>query len=438
MLKIAWGISAIGIAVGCNSGDGAQPQVDEAFQVHVKSVGADWLEARVGQHVPIYAPPGADFTTHHFGRTDVEFPSGPTRVGVEVAGLDWRDGDSLELVAPNVGLSIHGLEAHFAYPTPGSTTIAGQSLDWSRAGAPLVTAARGDTAWVAQMSTMPSMSGTTISVLTRAGTASGLTIADGQATALRATLAPVAQDRSLDLRWNGTEFAALATQVAAHARPAPAPALSIRTLPASLADNNAYFDSLYMYLPSVVDFGPVRGSEDFEQPIRYGNPFSTAASPWREFVTMVYAMPVLVPHVGATHALAIQAVPVEALANGGAIRPVLGPVRNVTINGRSAADELTGVGASPTVSWDPPALGTATSYTVTVQAIDAQDGIKPVSQNVTHTTSVTLPAAAAETGGSYLLTVTAISSPGRDLSVTPFAGTLPFASTDYVTAPIAP
>jgi hypothetical protein len=432
MLKIAWGISAIGIAVGCNAGDVAEPQVADGSQVHVRDVGAGWVEARVGQHVPIYAPEGADFTTHHFGRTDVEFPTGPTRVGVELAGLDWGDGDSLELVSPGVGLSIHGLEAHFAYPVAGSTTITGQALDWSQAGAPLV---HGDTTWIAQMSTHTAMSGTYYSVLARAGTANGLAIADGQPTTLRATLAPVHPDRSLELRWNGSEFAELATQVAANARPAAAPALAIRTLPASVADNNSYFDSMYMYLPSLVDFGPVRGTDDFAQPIEYGNPFSTSADPWRDFVTMVYAMPVQVPHVGVTHALVVEAVPVDALAKDGVIRPMLGPVHDVKVNGRSAAEPLTGVGASPTVSWDPPTLGTPTSYSITVQAIDGHGGLTPVSQVVTRGTSVTLPATA--TAASYLMTVTAIASPGRDLSATPFAGTLPFASTDYITTPIA-
>lgn len=60
----------------------------------------------------------------------------------------------------------------------------------------------------------------------------------------------------------------------------------------------------------------------------------------------------------------------EGLAEAGTLAPRLGPVRNLRINGQSASIGLTGVGGTPTVSWDPPELGTATRYFVQVIALD--------------------------------------------------------------------
>jgi hypothetical protein len=402
----------------------------------------DWLAVQLGNQPPLYLPSSTDvdLTSYHFGRTGAAFPTRRTPVRVELAGLDWHMGDSLQLVAPNVGLSINGFETLLAsYPREGATTVAGETIDWARAGAPLLDGSKGDVAWVAQMSSKRLPTGGTYNVLTRAGQVP-VTLGDGAGSTLDASLASVAQDRRLELRWKGSAFAALAAEAGPYTRPAGSPGLAIRTLPEAVAMNNSFHRSAYAYLPTLVDFGPVRGTEDFASTVDYGNPFAGRGN-WSELVTMVYPMPVSIPHVGGTHALIVQAMPVDALAGGGEIAPAISPVRNVAINGARLDAPQVGVGHTPTVTWEAPAIGTATSYAVTVQAIvrtGAGHALSPVGTFVTTEPSLRLPELATASVESYVLTITAISTGDRDLARTPLRGTLPFASADFVTAQITP
>ncbi len=237
-----------------------------------------WLELRTNDNLPVYLPgrtTPVDLSVYHFGRSDTAEPTKPTSVGVEPAGLDWHQGDTLQLVSPNAGLSIHDLEAHFDYPHDGATSITANPFDWRDAHSPLLDASKGDTTYLMQMSNRPTASGTTYNVVTRAGVAGNFTQADGAASRLAATLAPVTPDRTFAFGWKGTAYAALAAQAGPGARPAHAPSLTIRTLPDTLAQNTGAFDQFYMYLPSLVDFGPVRGDDDFAETIKYGNPLAT-------------------------------------------------------------------------------------------------------------------------------------------------------------------
>lgn len=466
MPKTAWLAGASFLIVACNGNMTTEAPGHRADSVHgvqhdvtangvvdqvlddgrlagvVLSPSPDWWEVRRGDardYVPAAATP-PDVSVYHFGRSDVAFPTSETRVAVELSGLAWHDGDSLELVTPNVGLAISGLETHLAYPKAGATALGGQSFDWKNAFSPSLDAARGDVTWVAQMASAAADAGSYYSVLTRAGTASGFTVTDGQPSTLAATLAPIAQDRGLALHWKGSEFAALAAQAGPGARPAPFPALSIRTLPEPLAQNNNFADTLYMYLPSVVELGPIRGSEDFVQDIRYGNPFASNNARWTELVTMVYAMPVMIPGVGGTHAMVVQASPVDSLV-GGVFAPAISPVRNVKLDGQSLDTPRAGVGTSPTITWEAPAIGTSTNYAIAVKAIERSgDSISITTVATFHTTSMSLklPEFVGKSASSYILAITAISANDRDLGAKPFIGSLPYASADYVTARITP
>jgi hypothetical protein len=396
-----------------------------------------WVELAGGQ-VASFVPAGhaIDTSRYHFGRGDLEYPHARTPVGVELTGLRaWQTGDTLELVSPGVGLAIAGLDVHLR-PAANATAITGQELDWAGVDSPLIDAGRGDSTWIAQLAYRTGANGEYYNVLERAGRADGFALRDGVASQLRAELAPVAADRALPLRWRGSEFARLAAQAGPGTRMSATPALSLRTLPTVLASHGDYFSHAYTYLPSLVEFGPIRGGDDFDETIRYGNPFASSA-PWTDFVTMIYAMPVSVAGAGATHALAIQAMPVDALAHGAAFAPAISPVRDVRIDGQPLDTAQRSPATAPTISWSAPELGTATNYKVTVQAVhrDRQSvGFTTVASFTTTATSLALPASALAGVASYALTITAISLPARDLASAPFDGGLPFASIDYVTA----
>lgn len=460
-------LSALALLVACNSERDAKTVQVIATQHNVtelgvveqsREVGADgWAEAapagdavelRLGAE-RLFLPAGdsrspLDLSRHHFGRGDVQLAAARTPVEFELAGLSaWQAGDQLQLVAPNTGLTLTAPEESFAsYPSAGSTTLRGQRLDWRAALAPLVDASKGDTTWVTQLVAAPPAPGTAgTSILARAGIARGFTTRDGQPATLTASLAPVAPDRRLALHWRGAQFAALAAQAGPDARPAPAVAVSIKTLPAPLARTNNFFTSHYAGLPVLVEFGPIPGAADLDQTVRYGNPFSSARAPWTELVVMTYAASVPVPSatgIGALPAMMITAVPAGERVE---LAPAISPVRNVAAGGRSLAQPRTGAGTAPTLTWDAPAIGTATNYAVVVHAVDAgNDGVRltKLASFYTRGTRLQLPDAVLAPGGSYVFTITAISAPGADLAARPFVGALPYASADYVTAQLQP
>ncbi|HWU88440.1 MAG TPA: hypothetical protein VN253_14235 [Kofleriaceae bacterium] len=413
---------------------------DGTLEVLPASGTSEWLELRVGGE-RVFLPRSSrtpDVSTYHFGRGDVQHPTSTTNVGFELSGLSgWQQGDGLQIVSPNVGLTMVGPENGFAvYPSAGSTTISGQALDWKTAFAPIIDGAKGDTTWVTQMAA----ANLHYSRLTRAGLASGFTITDGRPGKLSATLAPVAQDRTLALHWKGTAFAALASEAGPAAQPAPAPAISIRALPDALARNNDFFHSFYTNLPSLVDFGPISGSADLDEAVTYGNPFSSMGAKWTELATVVYALPVSIQTPqgnGMVPAMMVSAIPVSALADKGVIAPSITPVRNAKIDGQPLDAPRSGVGSSPTLSWEAPAIGTPTSYAVVVHEVEGSKlgvSVKKAATFYTKSTSLRIPDSVAKQGGSYVFTITAIASPGADLTTRPFVGALSYASADHVTA----
>jgi hypothetical protein len=424
-----------------------QSYPDGTFDIAVGR-SSEWLEVKLdGERVFLPSGSGApDVSVYAFGRGDVQLPAAKTHVAFELSGLRaWQANDSLQIVSPNVGLALAGPEASFpAAPSTGSTTISGQTLDWKANLAPIIDAAKGDTTWVTQVASTASAAGSYYTTLVTAGIARGFTLSDGQPATLSAALAPVALDRKIALHWKGSAFAALASQAGPGARPGATPALSIKALPEALARNNSFYRNDYLGLPSLVEVGPISGSADYDQTIEYGNPFSSKAAPWTEFVTMTYAAPVRIPTPqgsGMVSAMMVAAIPVSALAATGVIEPLLSPVRNAQIAGQALDAPRAGVGTSPTITWQAPAIGVPTSYAVVVHAVaPSLSGVdvKPVATLRTKSTSLTIPDSVLTSGGSYVLTITAISAPGADLATRPFVGTLPYASADYVTARLTP
>lgn len=420
---------------------------DGSFDVAVEGTPA-WVELTLdGER--LFLPGNArapDVGAYTLGRADVQFPAANTSVAFDLSGLGaWQPTDSLQIVSPNVGLTMAGPEGGFtAPPRTGATAIRGQTLDWKANLAPIIDAAKGDTTWVTQMTSTASDARSYYSTLVRAGVARGFTLRDGQPATLSATLAPVALDRTLTLHWKGSEFAALALQAGPGARPGAAPALSIKTLPDALARHNSFFRTSYLGLPSLVDFGPIPGSADHDQAIKYGNPFSSSGAAWTEFVTMTYAAPVRIPTpqgIGMVSAMMVAALPVSSLAATGVIAPSISPVRRAQIEGQALDLPRTAVGTSPTITWEAPVLGTATSYAVVVHGVEtSKAGVNVTRLATFHTnaTSLQLPEGVLTPGSSYVLTITAISAKGADLTSRPLVGTLPYASADYVTARFTP
>jgi hypothetical protein len=334
-----------------------------------------------------------------------------THVAYDVTGLEpWRTGDTLQLVLPRTGHTMDGVEqALLQPPRPGDTAIAGERLNWKHTGLPLLDAADGATAMVTQLVSRRD-GAREYAALGRAGVAPGLELRDGQAAALTAALAPVAQDRTLQLRWRGDQFAALTAQAGADAEPGAAATVAISAaLPGALrAEPQAAYDA---GLPSLVTFPPLPMSA-IEQRVSYGDPFDGV-----ELATALYTARVPVPTVwgqGTVLARFLAVTPVEALAQGGALAPRISPVREVSRDGT-------------VVRWQAPKLGKASRYTVALRRVDGSaQGVELPLVTTLQTTasSVQLPAALLTVGTTYVVTITALTIDGAA-----------FGAADYVAAP---
>ncbi|HEX4382662.1 MAG TPA: hypothetical protein VH083_06925 [Myxococcales bacterium] len=97
------------------------------------------------------------------------------------------------------------------------------------------------------------------------------------------------------------------------------------------------------------------------------------------------------------------------------VAPQLGPPSAPLLNGTNAFNFQTGVGTQPTISWSPPALGTASKYFVTVvPATSFKDNdIASLTVVLYDKTSLKLPDGFLKAGTPYCGIITAMSSPDR-------------------------
>jgi hypothetical protein len=364
-----------------------------------------------------------DFSSYVLGRLDREFPMASTPVVIEAAGLaPWGALDDLEIFVSNAGAIVFSPQVDFTAPiTAGSTTIPAQTIDWLSQFNPLVDAAKGDTTVMFQLATQTS--GTdSYAAIAKLGTATGFTQSDGQSSNLTVSMADVPQDETLTVHWKRSQFAALADQAGPGAVPG-ASLLAVDALPD--ANTRGFFASA----PDLVEFlQPPGGTTDLDETFTYGNPFSTGGTPWDEFVLVEgeFSVPV---RAGTTTPATVDAgyyaqVPVGALQTDGTIAPKLSGVSNIRVGGKEVSTAAqSGVGLTPLVAWDAPAIGTPTSYQVTIDAVTAANGateLRTVAYFETADTSLQLPSDMLTAGTKFVAIITAFATPGADLTTTPF------------------
>jgi hypothetical protein len=124
-------------------------------------------------------------------------------------------------------------------------------------------------------------------------------------------------------------------------------------------------------------------------------------------------------------------------ASAGPIRPEVSPVQNLRIAGQDAFGSPTATGLVPTITWDPPSLGSPSAYRVAVWSarpcINGYSGwsCPPAATIVTTETSVVMPPGVLAAGGQYQVLVTAEVSP-VDVTAKPFRHGPRLASADAV------
>lgn len=100
------------------------------------------------------------------------------------------------------------------------------------------------------------------------------------------------------------------------------------------------------------------------------------------------------------------------------VTPRLGPVRGPQIAGRNFVEDQTGVGASPSLAWTPPSVGTVSTYRVGIGRILANGTTADSWALFTTNPGLTIPPGILTTGSAYVFSIEAISFAGGPLSFT--------------------
>jgi hypothetical protein len=101
------------------------------------------------------------------------------------------------------------------------------------------------------------------------------------------------------------------------------------------------------------------------------------------------------------------------IPTSGALKPIVGPGIDYKINGLSLMQPQSGVGVTPTLSWNPPTIGSASYYVVSIFNLNQQTSAAIF---LTTRTSLQVPPGLLNTGEAYLFWLSTYSWPGFDMA----------------------
>lgn len=383
-----------------------------------------------------------DFGYSLSGRYDVSDAQSETPMVFNVTGLDpWQADDFLELYSVGAGVSIFAPEAGdtaTGAPVNGATALSAFTFDYSWEANPawLIDGSAGDTAILAQLVAQPpSGQNAAYSALAKAFAPTSFTMADGRTTTLAGAFTTVARNQTVNVAWKRSLFDGYRTAVNPDATPADH-YFSLYTLPLAASRG------VYSTGASLVSYGPTAGNTDVSLgSVSFGSPYPSTWDVYGSIVAIFavdYALGSADPY---TEAAFVSVDAPRATFAAGSVEPVISPVQQPKVNGQDAFGTLTGAGRMPTVSWNAPARGTATSYAVVVSELSVSAGATDsnvVASITTTGTSIVLPPNVLAAGKTYYLAITAYAAPGIDATVHPYRSTLPQASATALTGQLTP
>jgi hypothetical protein len=381
------------------------------------------------------------------GRPDMEIESSKTSLTLRVDNLTpWTrpasgfTGDQLLVAGSQSSVYGRPFTIGAAPPVAGATTWTG-TFDWKLMSTAQVIglpdASKGDVEFVYQRSTSPIGNGATSGakhIAARFARLDTLTLHDGQTASAAVTLTDAPQTGALRANLRNSRWATLLTDSNPASVPQGAQGVSLLAIPHSITFPDqpglaASTSLAYIQAPGLLD-------------VDYGTvPYGQFLGPlWKEVRYVVYITQADVPQPGTSTPFTSSGFfsSMEPMPADDEIVPVLGPPRSPKIEGRDAFQAQTGVGLHPTVSWSPPRLGSATSYTVNILAVSGNPAIANVSLTVYGVTSLQIPTGILQAGATYNMIITANSAPWDSLDRPPFRQGIPTATADCVTAVFAP
>ncbi len=345
------------------------------------------------------------------GRRGASRPDASTPITFEATGLLSADAGHRIRVFFTQDREAIGLEARAMPPLSlGGTTFSG-TLDWARENGGRLTlpeASAGDEGWFAQLLEASLDGGLAERRLVAAGRFPPSTLTSGVAARLSTVVMPVAVDtvpldvdtaahRTLVAQFGNRPVAGTGFVLGVTVTPAPAPV--------ALA-------------PLTTHVLRVPEARAFPSSMALGNPFPSS---WAALVDFRYQPSFLRRSI--TFVAGTRVVEPVALTRTRRLVPVLGAPRDANVNGRRLEFDVTGLGATPIVSWTAPSVGTPAWYrlrwflvTTTMTAGQAPTVFW------TKATRLEIPPMVLNPGDFYVLELAAVSTgDGRPGSALPLA-----------------
>jgi hypothetical protein len=372
------------------------------------------------------------------GRPDHPAPRlKPTTLTLEVAGLlAWQATDRIDYFAPNAPSAEWAIQTKLAPAiAPGATTVR-SSGDWGnfRWNALIDGPGKGDVAWFVQLTSSPGDQGVTFRTATKAFMSSTVKVVDGQPVLVSGNMLDVPQTEPIDVELPLPEYAALGPAISPVAG-GMSGYYEVLTFPGA---GRVGYDTGAAVLFNI----DVRAQTPALKVVgRYGNPYPAS---WGRVANMrlYFDVPVLIP--GAASPAQVTAVvhasdDVTRLAAGKASTFVT-PVREPKLNDLPAFVEQPHVTATPTISWEPPAMGKPDLYVVRILRARVAGGtavMESVAALYTEETHFDVPPDVLQFGESYVLRITTLV--GEGLAVTnPWKWPVRIGWADCVTARFSP
>lgn len=413
---------------------------DGTYLINAVPEGAHWVRIN---NTYVWTPASfINWGTDAFGRIDSEAAANPTPLTINASNLaTWQANDRLAWTVPMQGTS-------FALPltspsirnTPvtGDTALGDFVLDFGPdpTGAifiPLLSAAKGDQAYLNQLGTAP---GNDYRTLVRSLVLPALTQTDGAATTVNSGFLDIASSSTLRLKWERPAFASRAGEV----NPTAVGTSSVLALSTSALAPDYGVPSDAFSLLEFNTFGS--SSLDFGR-VHYGNPFP---ADWAQIIESYHGFTVRYMAPGATVALPVERflygvdlVPTASADPSLTLRPRMSPVLSPQVNGRSLFTNQLAVGASPRFTWQVPAVGTPDRYLVTLRRLFAsgpRSESRTVGRFYTSDTTMDVPPGVLQPGEVYFLTISAIAA-GSPVNE-PARSQLPYSFATVMSALISP
>ncbi|MEM9489963.1 MAG: fibronectin type III domain-containing protein [Myxococcota bacterium] len=366
------------------------------------------------------------------GRSDQQAATvSPTDLVFDVDGMSpWQEGDILELYSPGAGAAFSAVESRTDIAE--DSTALTMAVDYT-AGAELpmlIDSSLGDQAFLIHLRGEQSIEGIPYRGLAEICYADPFVQVDGESAVFRGSFAPIAERRQRTVDWRASQFA----QLAADGVPEMPFAYFNDVLGYVEVDPLGMYSSPLLYAITAPD-----PNSDVLATVEYGNPFPDEWGDYQWVRMYAYQLHELKEGFVFTVGGVSERGP---LAGTGPIVPTLGPARDLRLDGQDAKIELSEVGQTPELSWEPPVLGMPDSYAVRIYRYEPSGGSVMRRINaatiVTTDTRVRVPPGVLTSGVPHYVRVSAVRHPGVPYLRQLFMNSVEYAFADTISTLFVP